>query len=66
MFKSDLNETAFEQSRQLTLFEICAVFQITPSLLFSAERIADEFDKYCTALLFAENGGWKGDRRPDV
>jgi len=64
--KSGLNETSFEQSLAQMLLEICALFQVPSSLVFSRPKTADEFNKYMTALLFEGNGGWRGDRRPQA
>ncbi len=68
MFKSDLNETAFEQSRQQMRFDLCRVFRVPVRFLCSPEFPVNEKinDAYCLMLLWFFDGGWKGDRRPSA
>jgi hypothetical protein len=50
--------------------EICRVFQIPLNLIsfdnYESARAqwAREVDAFTTAILFATEGGWRGDRRP--
>jgi hypothetical protein len=50
--------------------EICRVFQIPLNLISfdnyesAHAQWAREVDAFTTAILFATEGGWRGDRRP--
>ena len=65
-------ETAFEQSRAEMRLEICRVFQIPLNLISfdnyesAYAQWAREVDAFTTAILFATEGGWRGDRRPQA
>jgi hypothetical protein len=44
---------------------ICAIFQVPEHFVYGRSVVAI-CDEYITMLLWATNGGWRGDRRPET